>query len=182
MKKVLLIGFVLAICVLAFPQGVMALEKPVTVDATFAVKTFQFDAVTNSASPAVWPWVLSVGPDNINNDALKFTVDSSRLWEITAYDYNYAATHHKNGYMFGTDPNSLINPFEMQVGGTGGVMDGRGTVIGLPASPISILKGNPNVDPQIFYSDIWQKVQADDFGATDGYHITLYFVATESWG
>jgi hypothetical protein len=91
MKKVLLILFVLAICVLAFPHGVMAAPAPGTaqIDATvieFTDFTASGDATwnmyyfTNGLEPSA--------PTNNKPDALVLTAKSNNPWHVTVLGTN----------------------------------------------------------------------------------------------
>jgi len=184
MKKLLLIVLILAICILAFPQGVMAEGSPVPrtvpVQATYAPVTLAFDAGNwAGTAPGITPWVLSVlTSPNEKVDALYFTVTSSRSWEITGYD-NSPPTGHTDGKMQG-DHYSLQSDFLIQQGGTGVMGPGFANIVGGSGSPKSILKGGPSNVAQWFYPDIRQPVLANDFGSLTGYGITLYFTCTEA--
>jgi hypothetical protein len=177
MKKLLLIGLILAICVLAFPQGVMALDDSVTVNANLPLQTFAFDASINTGVGPTWPWVLQPSTANTNPGAINLTVVSSRQWDIAAWDANGNTAPRIAGHMFG-DGHTLTNAFEIQMGGTNGNLGSLGpiTTFATPGNPI--LSGNPLVGSQSDYANIMQTTVAGDFGSPN-YAITLWFVASE---
>jgi len=86
MKKVLLIGLILAICILAMPQGVMALQstKNATVNAN-VVQALTFTA-TRNAYPSGLEWALTSGTDNLYPAAVRFQVVSTSAWTVVAWD------------------------------------------------------------------------------------------------
>jgi hypothetical protein len=94
MKKVLLILFVLAICVLAFPHGVMADATPdiVAVDANIKnVLTFSADGPGQL--------LLIRNQDNPFPTGLAFDVDSSSKWEIAVVESGTPPSPANPGHM-----------------------------------------------------------------------------------
>jgi len=79
MKRVLLLGMILAICILAMPQGVLASSQGsnVTVNANIQ-NVLEFAALGPSNQ-----LVLIRGQDNVFPNAVNFTVNSSANWTIT---------------------------------------------------------------------------------------------------
>jgi len=172
MKKVLLIGLILAILLLAFPQGVMAIDKtdPVTVNAAYAGGDLVFTADTVAAK---FPWNLAEVGENLGNkntDALVFTVDSPLIWHIDATDA--ATVPATEGYMVSTtNPlHSLANYFKIANEG--------GTMIDLSISK-EIENGVPS-DNAAFYKTIDQAVVQSDF-AMESYSITITFTCANAW-
>ena len=183
MKKVLLIGFILVILLLAFPQGVMAapITPPVVVvNAQLPMQTFVFEVNLNPAAPPsgpTWPWILAANSDNLNPKAINLSVQSSRDWDINAWDNTPAVSPRLAGHMF-ANGHPLLKGFEMQMGGTGGTL-GTLTEFSTDATPGQlILRGNPYIGTQTDHSDIRQTTQSADFGSTE-YKITLTFTCSE---
>jgi len=100
MKKLLLIGLILAICVLAMPQGVMADIKgdTATINAKVNQAELRFD-VTSTAPT----WELNRGA-NIQTDAnrTKVEVDSSTTWTVAAIGTT------GGGYMWSVANNAIL--------------------------------------------------------------------------
>jgi hypothetical protein len=186
MKKLLLIVFVLAICVLAFSQGVMAdtpvPAKEVAINAKFLPKDLVFDAQTYGPSgPGSLVWDLHVDPENSKPNAIYLKVDSSRDWEITAYDKDASgASPKEDGKLLG-DQHSLQKYFLIAQLGTGG-LEGSvfDNIVGGSGAVTSIVKGGPLNVAQFIYPDVKQEVTATDFGSKTGYKITIVFTCTEA--
>jgi len=85
MKKVLLIGLILAICILAFPQGVMAATdiKGADVNAQ-VVDTCKVTAEFVPPSGGVWNLERNVA--NALPNGIHVTVDSSSKWSLDVVD------------------------------------------------------------------------------------------------
>jgi hypothetical protein len=173
MKRILLIGFILAICILAMPQGVLAAQQSsnVPISALYAGSPLAFQAAlsTDSGANSVNPWQLVRGTDNGRTNALVFTVSDSEAWTVTA-------TGSNGGYFAGVtnSAHSLINPFWMEFS-PNGVRDGaQHNIIGGPA----VLNGGPIPDGSVYYSNVWQRVTDADFGDAGGYTLTITFTAT----
>jgi len=88
MKKVLLISFVLVICILAFPQGVLAAPPTsagVVVNANFG------DMVSLVTSTPTVPWNLNYDtPQYVNTypNAIDLTADANGPWHVTVWGSN----------------------------------------------------------------------------------------------
>jgi hypothetical protein len=79
MKKVLLIGLILAICILAFPQGVLAADDSATVNANIAT------SLDFTAAGPVGTWDLQPSGDTTtasNADGITFFVNSNGAWGV----------------------------------------------------------------------------------------------------
>ena len=110
MKKVLLIGFILVILLLAFPQGVSAFDaEPVTVTANVQ-QVMQCTASTPDAQ------TFARGT-NFVNDIFTLTVTSTNNWDLTADD---AKSGTDTGHMVPVTPftpadaSALVNPFGIE--------------------------------------------------------------------
>jgi hypothetical protein len=81
MKRVLLIGIILAIFILAMPQGVMADTKtsPVTVNANI-INHLTCTATNGGTSSG---WAMTRGTTNTMGDGVAFVLKSSAPWVIT---------------------------------------------------------------------------------------------------
>jgi len=109
MKKVLLIGLILAICILAMPQGVMAAlgdSAPATVTGNFASIAI-LKAQFNPGSPA---WALSRGSNNPLTGGINVSVDCNQPWQVNAADTDAAPD---KGFMTSPLPARLIMPFNV---------------------------------------------------------------------
>lgn len=108
MRKLLLIGLVIAVCMLAFPQGVMAASVPITVNANLG-NYIEFTA----AGPSV-DWELNYlnVPDpfvNTLSNAISFYGESNVPWRVTVEgDHNGKFTDPGSGASF-----SLTNPLKI---------------------------------------------------------------------
>jgi hypothetical protein len=166
MKKLLLIVFVLAICVLAFPHGVMAATQtpdPVIINAAYegTALAFTADKVLPESGPWSWPLSVNSPTDNKKSPALTFSVASPSNWVV-------GVSGSDGGYMRG-DLGTLKTAFGMEVNND----DTNNPING----GINVLSGGPILATN-FASDIWQPVQGDDFGSSGGYAITLTFTIT----
>ena len=108
MKKLLLIVFVLAICILAFPQGVLADNAVITATVE---QSLSFDALGSN----VTAWALNYfppGPINTNTVGLNTAVSLNNPWHITLAGSGTPAGHlqpYGSAY-FGT---ALVNPLHI---------------------------------------------------------------------
>jgi hypothetical protein len=167
MKKVLLILFVLAICVLAFPHGVMALDIPATGGAVEIGATYgdeaatTFTAVLDGSEADPWSWPLSVGV-NTKNTAIHFSVDSLADWSITATD-----TLTGTGYMQGSE-HPLSTLFEISTEYVPVWND-------LAGADLPINEGHSSTSPQPFDESIRQTVTGTDYASTTGYQMEITF-------
>jgi len=89
MKKVLLLGLILAILLLAFPQGVMADDA--TVNANIVATTGDF-----SATYASHVWALAAGPATTTEivPVVLTITDCNQLWDIIAWDADGTTAGH----------------------------------------------------------------------------------------
>jgi hypothetical protein len=110
MKKLLLIGLVLAICILAMPQGVSAaLDTPKTVEVNA-----QLESTSSFNAAGLWGegfvWQLSRGnnvlydgyDDHANGPAVELVVDSNLAYDITASGTNSGQMIDSNGNKYQT--------------------------------------------------------------------------------
>jgi hypothetical protein len=175
MKKLLLIGLILAILLLAFPQGVMAapVNQPVIVNAQYTTSQLTFTA---NPVASKFPWTLIRSDvtgynDNLNSDALVFTVDSNGPWTVVAAD---TSTAHK-GHMIeaGTAGSHWLNQlFQIRDTATY-TLDG--------ATAVQIQTGNP-VDVGFTKSIAQPLLVADhDFASSAGYTITVTFTCSNGF-
>ena len=162
MKKVLLILFVLAILLLAFPQGVLAATFPsndVVINAEFGTAT-SFDAQKN-ATAFPTPWVLTPGENNQVDEGINFFLTTqSNGWSVTAESAN-------NGFMTGGLQN-LQSPF-LVYSTTGGYV--------APTGGAPIKDGDALNTAQDFSANIRQPVALNDVGAAL-WTITIVFTCS----
>jgi hypothetical protein len=79
MKKVLLIGLVLVICILAFPQGVLAETSAATVNANIDT------SLSFTATGRATEWALNPTGDTTtasNADGITFAINSNAAWGV----------------------------------------------------------------------------------------------------
>lgn len=178
MKRILLLGMILAICVLAFPQGVMAGDitpDGVVVDAAYEGSELVFTAEKYDPAEGgpTWPWALSENPTadtapwNLQEDALYFTVDSTLDWDLSA-------SGSDDGYMRTTTTTVkplLDNAFLIKD-------EGDDAWVTTPTAGTEIETGVPA--DTAFWKDIDQKVVQADYSADD-YSITLTFTCSNAW-
>jgi hypothetical protein len=79
MKKLLLIGLILAICILAMPQGVLADEKSATINANI-VTQLTFTATGRATEWALSPTAYTTTASNA--DGITFVVNSNAAWGV----------------------------------------------------------------------------------------------------
>jgi hypothetical protein len=178
MKKVLLIGLILAICILAFPQGVMAAETGndnVIVTASFTGTALQFDAFQDPGF--TWALVESaagiIPPNgNLKVNGMNFTVDSRADYTVTAVDSKGTDRGHMTNGGSGAGYHFLANPFLIEGTSTMVNLEGTGT------TPVTIQAGTPALTN--FKKDIDQAVVQSDYAAPS-YAITVTFTCTNSW-
>jgi hypothetical protein len=171
MKKVLLIGLILAILLLAFPQGVMAAEKDkeVEINAAYAGGELSFDAYLTAGVEFNWALVEAlVGGANARSAALTFTLDSPLDWTVNAADA--AGVSDTEGHMISSSTDYVLaNHF---------LIDNEA------GTPIAIV-GNPEIEVGVpettgFTKDIDQPVIQKDYAADD-YQITITFTCSNAW-
>jgi len=162
MKKLLLIGFVLAILLLAFPQGVLAAApKAVEVNASYGIASVTtFDAHLWDTMPT--PWGLSVG-DNTGN-YMQFHLSTMDDWSVTGSDTSGSAT---TGYMVGSE-HSLKTPFQIYSTFNGGFRD-------FTTPGLKIKEGASSTANQDWQEAIQQTVTNTDYASSTLYKIVLTF-------
>jgi hypothetical protein len=183
MKKLLLIGLILAILILAMPQGVSAATVPQApiVNANI-VHTLGFTA----PSPATW--VLDRGTSATDNylsgssagDPIVMTVDSATTWGVTAIDSNTGGTAGSQAHMkptAGFAPATalpLVNALQVQTGASAyTALPETGT------TPVTIQTGSQGVTT--WNEDLKQTVALTDITLTTGtYQMTITFTCTET--
>jgi hypothetical protein len=121
MKKLLLLGLILAICILAFPQGVLAdTTAGVTVNANFA----NFLCLTASG-PSTWTLDYSqLGYVNTIPAAsgIKLYPDANQAWKITVY-----SAAHGGKFYSTTASDTLNNLLQIENSDAGGTFVNVGT-------------------------------------------------------
>jgi len=170
MKKVLLIGFILAILLLAFPQGVMAVD-----DATAVVNADLAQVALNfKVTEPTTTWNLVRGANDLGSADpsladIKIEVDTSNYWTVSAED---TTTAHK-GHLISTSGEFLANPLMIETTNA----DTTGTSL---AAKVDVGSGNPgSYTDTIFYRNLHQLVETTDKARSD-YTITLTFSVAES--
>jgi len=169
MKKFLLIGLILAICVLAFPQGVLAAvdDGSATVNANLPPIALVFD-VTSPAGT----WALARGSNNLEPaNTITIEIDSSRPWTVTAVG---ATTTHTGHMMSGTAPasfleNAVLIASTMDTSGFKSLATTQNVQAGVAGNKLDT----------VFSPDLSQLVDDSDTAKTD-YTITIEFTCTES--
>jgi hypothetical protein len=179
MKRVLLIGFILAICILAMPQGVLATPpgdtNPVVINALYGTGSVTDFTATLDAPSGGWVWNLQVGTDptlNQKDRAIHFKVNSlAPTWAITARDSMavptapYAGT---KGHMHG-DVGDLQNAFQITTNDrTGGWHD-------LLVDGLAIKSGGALNADQPWDESLRQLVTTTDLASHGGYHTQITF-------
>jgi hypothetical protein len=186
MKRVLLIGIILAILILAMPQGVLAATKTPTVivNAGYAGADLTCTPSTTIGSGtglSAWDLTKTSGNNNFRSNALSIAIESTRTYHITAQD-NKGATNE--GLMTASDTaglHVLANPFQMQMGGTGGARGSAADIIrtGSPLAAKEVVTGLPA--KFTFQSDVWQQIADTDWSSTSPYSITILFTCSNDW-
>jgi len=164
MKKVLLIGLILAILLLAFPQGVSAAVDSAEVAATM-------EPVSEVIATFAGGWNLERGTANLFANAISVTVDSNSPWGLTAQDLKAA----NPGFMVGSDPalTPLKTGFKFHTYGAGVIKDSQ-TLYG--AGQAGQVKNTAT--PYTYNVD--QDVLFNDNSAFDPYTITITFTLTSA--
>jgi hypothetical protein len=171
MKRVLLIGIILAILILAMPQGVLAIDTR-TADVSASIATY-LELFTVPA-PAAWTLTsgtATVGYDNIYSAShggtkpLAITIETNKGWTVTASEVtNPTAT---KGHMVSLT-HSLTDPMQIQQE----VLTNYGALTG----SVLIADGtNAEIGVIPFTRDLAQKVYSTD--TPDDYKITITFTA-----
>jgi hypothetical protein len=183
MKRVLLIGIILAILILAMPQGVLAVGPnaplPVVVNAQYgATSATTFDAVLHTVS-GVWTWdlVTPSASDNLKSPAIDFTVNSLAIWDVTAYDSYATPAGRQKGFLHG-DLGDLQNPVQMTSGG--GVTWNTLTTY-TSGSPLTVYSGASKTSAQTWSENLKQPVTATDLASHSGYHTQITYTCVASF-
>jgi hypothetical protein len=161
MKRILLIGFILAILILVMPQGVSAgpvgpgVGKEVIVEAEYGAATV-FDAYLTDG---VSVWNLKPDDPNLWPDQITFKLLTQSKWTVTATSTN-------NGYMWG-DQGPMKSAFNVESA------DAADWVV--PYGGEVIKSGDANYQNQDWQADIKQPVAANELGSDNPYEITLTF-------
>jgi hypothetical protein len=167
MKKVLLLGMILVICVLAFPQGVMAAlgdSAPAIVTGSFssiAIIKAQFNPLGVPAGAT--PWALSRANMNPLTGGINVSVDCNQPWQVNAADTKSS----DKGFMTST-ANRLINPFNVSVSGdTNWHNLMGGNVLVVTGQSQTYQNYNYNIQQQVTNDD-----KAGDYAITVTYTLT----------
>jgi hypothetical protein len=166
MKRVLLIGFILAICILAMPQGVLAAPaaQPVTINAAYGSAT-TFSVYTDSGTGTTLNMgTLVANQDNIVDPALHFNVKSQSTWTVTGRD---TSGHAYVGYMTGTQGH-LIDALQMTTKEDANWHDFTG-------ASLTVNHGIPSASAVPWTTALNQRVEDTDYGSTTPFAIQLTF-------
>jgi hypothetical protein len=130
MRKLLLIGLVIAVCMLAFPQGVLAADVPIA--ATLG------SSITFDASGPSDAWALSYNEsEHINTlvDGIHLAVTSNDNWSVTVIGNN-------NGKFteMGSGGHQLTNPLLISTIASPGSEDWTSTI-----GSVAIANGVPGI-------------------------------------
>jgi hypothetical protein len=175
MKRVLLIGFILAICILAMPQGVMATTVR-TADVSATIQTYiELYAPT---PPTVWALTAgdhTTGYNNIysatssgNVKPLQLTIETNKAWRVDAeaVNGNTAVKAHMTG-----PAHSLRDHLYIEQATPGNFAD----LYNLNA----IASGtNAQIGVQPFARDLSQRVYSDD--TPEAYAIVITLTASNT--
>jgi hypothetical protein len=173
MKRVLLLGIILAICILAMPQGVLAEDtRTATVDASIATYLELF-TVDNPAAWELTSGTQSSGYDNIYSATsdgsvkpISIMVETNKAWDVTASDVTHPVA--STGHMVSGDF-ILRAPMQIQQE----VLTNYASL----ESPVLIADGdNTEIGVKTFERDLAQRVYSDDTPAS--YSIVITFTAT----
>jgi hypothetical protein len=143
MKKLLLFGLILAILILAMPQGVLAFGTSATVNANIE------GVMTCDANSNVNPWALVRNNVNSVNDGISYNVTSTTDWTMTAADITNPLTGHMRD---STVSKNLINPFGIEKE-TGGQASLETAVQVKSGTPITKTKFDANINQTVDYAD-----------------------------
>jgi|WetSurMetagenome_2_1015567.scaffolds.fasta_scaffold865654_1 hypothetical protein len=158
MKKILLLGFILAILLFAFPQGVLAATDSKGAEVTASVADTCI--VTASFTEPTGGWILERNAPNALSPGIHVTVDSSSPWGLVASDEKTGLT---KGFMT-SGGSQLSTPFVFRTGGL--------------ATPQTLFPSGSPAQPVTGYDyDIGQPVTATDNSALS-YTITVTFTLT----
>jgi hypothetical protein len=162
MKKVLLIGLILAICILAFPQGVMAAGSD-TAEVTASIDSIADIVATFTATPWALTRLATGLTPNLNPNAITVTVDCNNDWDVTVADTKVT----DKGYMVSASK-KLTDPFYLE--------DGQGTGIFATLTGVAWITESGNSQPlTTYYYDVYQQVENVDDAAEGSYSITITY-------
>jgi len=166
MKRILLLGIILAICILAMPQGVLAANNAI-VNANILSFT-SFDVINLMPSP----WDLVASGTTTQTNGINFSVASNSPWSVTV------ASDPTNGRMNSTLSNhqlgSALQQEQQQSGTTFVTATGGHQILHYDATPSNT--------PIIYASDIQQvTTYADERLIANGdvYRINLTYTLTQ---
>jgi hypothetical protein len=171
MKRVLLLGFILAICILVMPQGVLADPpvQPITINAQYGAVTEFTVTGADGTSTTIDMGLLKASDDNIKPAALHFNVKSQSGWEVTGKDISVRSPDPDYpGYMVGSQ-GPLTDRFMMLT-----KEDGDGTWHNFGGT-VTVYSGIPSAAPVPWNEDVMQHVYDYDKGSTGNYNIALEF-------
>jgi hypothetical protein len=169
MKKVLLLGLILAICILAMPQGALAADPvPVIINAQYGSSfVTTFNAYTYAGEGSEWPWVLGVG-DNTNK--IQFELNTLDDWTVTGSDTSGSS---EKGFMKGSE-HFLTSAFQVY-------SESEGNLVTFESDNQEIKAGAASTADQDWLADIHQTVVDTDYASSTPYTITLTFTCTTSF-
>jgi hypothetical protein len=170
MKRVLLLGFILAICILAMPQGVLADPpvQPITINAQYGAATTFSVTGADGTSTTIDMGGLTAGDDNLRNAALHFNVLSQGTWTVTGKDISNGGVPVHAGYMEGSQ-GPLTDRFLMIT-----KEDGDGTWHNFGGT-VTVYHGIPSASAVPWTENVMQHVYDYDNGSGTGYSIALEF-------
>jgi hypothetical protein len=170
MKRVLLLGFILAICILAMPQGVLAdpAAQPITINAQYGSATTFTVTGADGTSTTIDMGLLKASDDNLKPAALHFNVKSQSKWIVTGKDVSNGGSPAHPGYMEGSQ-GPLQDPFKMYT-----KQDGDTTWHNF-AGTVTVYHADPSDSAVPWNEDVMQHVYDNDYGSTGNYNIALEF-------
>jgi len=171
MKKVLLILFVLAICVLAMPQGVMAATdiKPAVVNANVTAIALDFKVTNPTCGNPAGVWQLQRGLNTLSAlTGIKTEVNSSRAWQISAVGL---ASDHTGSLMSQANHGNFLQALTI-------LQESTNSYVILSGTPV-VQTGPPgNLVQNLRYTNLQQSVADLDKALTD-YQITITMTCLE---
>ena len=163
MKRVLLLGMILAILILAMPQGVLA--GSALNNATVTASVTDYAAITAAFEPPVGGWNLTrySVDDNLCPNCVNVTVDSSTKWGTTVADEKGAGATENHMVADANPWPALIDHFQID---------------GSDLSSGKILEANKAAQgPSSIPYNIAQKIELTD-DTVYNYKIVLAFTLT----
>lgn len=161
MKKLLLIGLILAILILAMPQGVLAVPDSAP-SATISAKVDDVLECHATGPGGTWSLTRGIINDLPGTTDIQTTVDSTVNWDQTA-------STTTNGLMIDSNTGeNLIEPLYI------GVMPSDMS----PLSDNVLLRSGSPQAIATYYNDITQQVRTDDFSGA-AYQITITFTCAQ---